>query len=366
MARTPRPKKTPLKPQESALILRSAPSRRLSAAQREFNRLIRQVEELRKRLAATTTALDDLLELDARQLKPLNLQRARQAADLIRLLHPHLAQFRKARSGRKRQFNLLRKGILDLFDILFSNLGPQQPQDLLDIFAKVNGATVQEELDQAFEEERDALQAALKRDGIHVDLSDLGPDASEEQIRAKLRIHEEPEESGSDNASSPPPRADPPRDITALYRQLAKLLHPDLEQDPVLRSQKESSMKELTSAYKENDLHTLLRIELQWITREEARVDQLSDARLATYNPVLREQIDELTEQIQSAYLHPRYSAIQHHINPVFGIVGFEGLLAVERAEQEFQLHRGWLQVLKGSNPSSILPEIIDFYDTPF
>jgi hypothetical protein len=366
MARPPRPKKTPLKPQESALILRSAPSRRLSKAQREFNRLIRQVEDLRKQLAATTTALDELLELDARRLKPLSLQRAHQAADLIRLLHPHLHQFRKARSGRKRQFNLLRKGILDLFDILFSNLGQQQPQDLLDIFARVNGATLQQELDQAFEEERDALQAALKKDGIDVDLSDLGPEASFEEISAKLGIPEEPEGTGSDNASSPAPRAAPPRDITALYRQLAKLLHPDLEQDPVLRTQKEASMKELTSAYKENDLHTLLRIELQWITREEARLDQLSDARLSTYNPVLREQIDELTEQIQTAHLHPRYSTIRHHINPMFGLVGFEGLLALERAEQELQRHDRWLRVLRGDNPISVLPEIIDYYDTPF
>jgi hypothetical protein len=50
----------------------------------------------------------------------------------------------------------------------------------------------------------------------------------------------------------------------------------------------------------------------------------------------------------------------------MFGLVGFEGMLALERAEQELQRHDRWLLILRGDNAKSILPEIIDFYDTPF
>jgi hypothetical protein len=60
------------------------------------------------------------------------------------------------------------------------------------------------------------------------------------------------------------------RSIAKLYKQLARVLHPDLEQDRGLQSEKVQLMQELTEAYRQNDLHTLLRLELQWIETKAA------------------------------------------------------------------------------------------------
>ena len=73
------------------------------------------------------------------------------------------------------------------------------------------------------------------------------------------------------------------RSIASMYKQLARAVHPDLEQDAERRRQKETVMQELTAAYRNNDLHTLLRLELEWIRREEGDLDRMNDRREAGY-----------------------------------------------------------------------------------
>jgi len=98
--------------------------------------------------------------------------------------------------------------------------------------------------------------------------------------------------------------------IAAIYKQLARVLHPDLEPDPERRGRKLAFMQELTAAYRSNDLHTLLRLELQWIEREERDLDRLTDAKLVIYNQVLREQVEELKDEVDNLKYQPRYEAI--------------------------------------------------------
>ena len=100
------------------------------------------------------------------------------------------------------------------------------------------------------------------------------------------------------------------KSIASIYKQLAKALHPDLEQDETVRHRKVALMQELTTAYHANDLHTLLRLELQWIEREEGNLERLTEEKLAIYNQVLKEQIFELKQQIAELPMHPRYQPI--------------------------------------------------------
>ena len=45
------------------------------------------------------------------------------------------------------------------------------------------------------------------------------------------------------------------KSITSIYKQLAKVLHPDLEPDAERKQAKGTLMQELTAAYRNNDLH---------------------------------------------------------------------------------------------------------------
>jgi hypothetical protein len=100
------------------------------------------------------------------------------------------------------------------------------------------------------------------------------------------------------------------KSIATIYKQLARVLHPDFEQDAARKEEKVVLMQELTAAYRNNDLHTLLRLEMEWIEREQGDVQRLTDEKLAIYNQVLREQAWELEREVSDLAFHPRYQTL--------------------------------------------------------
>ena len=109
------------------------------------------------------------------------------------------------------------------------------------------------------------------------------------------------------------------RTLSTIYKQLAKVLHPDLESDPVKREQKHHLMQELTTAYKAGDMHTLLRLELAWIHREEDHLDRLTNEKLKVYIELLREQVANLRQEVASIPYLPHFAIVGHFANPFTG-----------------------------------------------
>lgn len=101
--------------------------------------------------------------------------------------------------------------------------------------------------------------------------------------------------------------------VGAIYKQLAKAIHPDLEQDLALKIEKEELMKKLTTAHEQNDLHTLLSLELEWMNRSENAYDRVklqTEDQLKIYNSILKKQIEDLEERIEDVFVHPKYISI--------------------------------------------------------
>src|SRR5439155_24603602 len=84
------------------------------------------------------------------------------------------------------------------------------------------------------------------------------------------------------------------RNIASIYKQLARVLHPDLERDNERQKEKVQLMQELTEAYRQKDLHTLLRLEMQWIENEGGHLDRLTEEKLSVYVEVLQGQVQGL------------------------------------------------------------------------
>ena len=82
-------------------------------------------------------------------------------------------------------------------------------------------------------------------------------------------------------------------------------------------------MKELTSAYKEKDLHAMLRLELEWIQREQTDVARLTDEKLRVYNTILKEQVVALETELRSVGQQRRFATLARY-GP--GIPGLENL----------------------------------------
>ncbi len=100
------------------------------------------------------------------------------------------------------------------------------------------------------------------------------------------------------------------KNISTIYKQLAKLFHPDLEYDEDRKAEKEVLMKELTSAYEAKNLHTLLMLELKWIHKENDHLESLDEEKLTIYLQILKEQAMDLEREINGMFQQPRYSVL--------------------------------------------------------
>ncbi|KXW58665.1 hypothetical protein FEMY_06920 [Ferrovum myxofaciens] len=112
--------------------------------------------------------------------------------------------------------------------------------------------------------------------------------------------------------------------VKEVYRKLASTLHPDREKDPVERVRKTEIMQKVNQAYADNDLLTLLNLQLEIEQIDSDHILMLPEERLKIYIRVLRSQLGELEQEIQGelrAFLDMR---------PYFGA------LTPERIEREF------------------------------
>lgn len=92
-----------------------------------------------------------------------------------------------------------------------------------------------------------------------------------------------------------------------LYRQLAKVLHPDKEPDLEKKQQKKMLMQELSQAKKDNDIFTLFTLAQTWLPDFEITLDKTTKAAL---EKALKQKIKTLNE----AFDDLRHSSHKHSL----------------------------------------------------
>ena len=311
----------------------------LTKAQQIFNRLIKRIEALRAKIESETRRLDNLLAYYGKHLHP----RMQRHTELRKTLARTLATFldNKRLKGKKARSTLCDL-IADQLDAIVAEDGWLSDDDLRALFQRVSGEDFEEVAREQFEQERQEMESMFNELGVDIDLSDMKPGMSEAAMAAKAaemktRLQEKIEE--QQQSFTPPPRRKTARQlerekreklteelrkktVATMYKQLARVLHPDLELDPERRRQKEGLMQELTVAYSNNDMHTLLKLEMEWIQREEGEIDRLTEEKLAVYNETLKEQVQDLEQELRELPCHPRYHPIAVFQGPFRATVG--------------------------------------------
>ncbi|EIP99395.1 hypothetical protein OpiT1DRAFT_03911 [Opitutaceae bacterium TAV1] len=361
---------------------------KLGKAQRAFNRLVARVEGLRREMAAESARLDAALTFYTGELHPLIRREAEARKALARLMFPFLKKARPPLG--KRQKEALRDLVCDQLRSIGEVEGGLADKDLQEIFASVAGQTVEEAKREAFAEAREGMEEFLDDMGVDVDWTGFSADMSpEEAARFQRELYEKMQQAAE--AGNGPGRAgnrdarqgagDRPRrktkkdlereererameeartrSIGSIYKQLARALHPDLERDEERKAEKETLMKELTSAYKAGDLHTLLRLELEWIHREEDHTARLTDEKLAIYNEVLKEQVATLEQEFYSLAAHPRYAVLHRYGVGPGGTRRFDGEEEKARLEGILASLRESVNELHGKNAAKEIRVII-------
>jgi hypothetical protein len=381
------------KPTEPARSLKliGAKGRELGKAQKAFNRLVAKVERLRTQVTKETARLDAAVAYYAKELHPLILRGVELRKDLVRIMFGLLdaspSPFSK--QGKKAWRDLTRIQI----ETIVEAEGEPVEEDLKGIFSKLVGGSLEDARREELDKIREDADALFKEIGVDVDLSGITPDMSmedamrfEREILGKMQQVMESEGggigSGGDGEREASPRkktkkqlereareqeltAARKRSIGSIYKQLARAFHPDFEQDEAKKAEKEVLMKELTTAYKEGDLHTLLRLELEWIHHEEDDVERLSDKKLAIYNEVLKEQVEMLEQELYLLPAHPRYEVLRQYTGQYMGY-GFQPHFNGPREKRQLEVMlksmSDSLDELRGKNARKEIDDMLAEY----
>lgn len=96
------------------------------------------------------------------------------------------------------------------------------------------------------------------------------------------------------------------KSIAELYKELAKLIHPDLEQNEAIRYRKEELMKELTAAKEKEDIHAMLFIKQKAdvINKTSSSEKSYSLQLLKLYNNSMKKKLEALKRQLQQKIFH--------------------------------------------------------------
>lgn len=84
-----------------------------------------------------------------------------------------------------------------------------------------------------------------------------------------------------------------------VFRKLAKVLHPDREQDEQERIRKSELMQRANIAYEKKDLLALLELQIEIEQADQSDMNNLTEEKLQAYNKLLQSQSDKLKQEIQ-------------------------------------------------------------------
>jgi hypothetical protein len=309
---------------KNGLIPTPAADRPLTEAQATFRALLGKVESLRESIDVEEEQLDATLSFYAEEIVPKLARQTSVQKDLVRAFAPYLNKSFFPRQDERVEFRELTRELLD--QIANKERGLIDA-DLREIYNAVHGVGYAQDERKAIAKAKAALLQMFAEAGLEADFSELDGAVSEadfmlraEALIARVRKMKEAETEAATCAEHGHHATDDEelraaeefrkRSIANIYKQLARVLHPDFERDTEQQKVKVQLMQELTEAYRQNDLHTLLRLEMQWIENEGGDIERLTEEKLGVYATILREQVRALENRLRDLMFHPRYRPI--------------------------------------------------------
>ena len=315
------------KPAKQSLVIGKAGKHPLTKNQMAFNKLTERIEKLHKEIERKHELFEGAIKLYSQKVFPIQKEMILQKRKMLDVLWQNY-QTRKLSATDQRNLKIILQEHLHEYLTL---LNEKPDEKLKQIFREIEGETY-----EAFAKREDAMKKAVMQemlDNLDVDIdmdevdfsdeNDLKEKLAEAQEKLQEQQDKKAEEREQRKKNKKKTKAQlekeqlkqavtesKQKNISTIYKQLAKLFHPDLEQDELRRAEKEILMKELTAAYEAKNLHALLTLELKWIHNENDHLESLTDEKLAVYLQILREQAEGLERQKNELFLQPRYAVL--------------------------------------------------------
>lgn len=364
----------------------------LSKTQKTFNKLIKQIEKQRAQLAVWEELIADVQQGYAGKLAPLLEQSQELRLQLLRRLdqaHSHPTLTKTDRRTLAELIIDLAAALLeersDAADAADATEADSDDAEMKAIYNRYSGADYDEEV----AEELAGMRSALE-DALGIDIGDIEADSAEElmaRVNAQFNGSGDPDEmareqSGARKKTAKQVAAEARQQAQAqqirqsirdVYRKLASALHPDREADPQERDRKTGLMQQINEAYAKNDLLKLLELQLELEHIDQGAIDNTSEERLKGYNSVLKEQLAELSQEIERIQDGFRMDLDFPHYQPISPAQVVRHLTSdIARAKRDIRdLRRELLDVQDIKGLKALLKEIRrrprdPFDDVPF
>jgi len=320
------PNKLNIQPKEAELLTKE---------QLEFNLLLDRMNKAEAKIQIERQFLDTLLEECISKVYPVHLDFIKLDLQIIEELFTYFKNT-KLSASRRRSFTDYINEKIDFILFCPNGMNDDQAIRILEIQKEIYKAEEEKKTkkDKLFEAEmefeilRGQLELELIERGFIIDLSELKMEMSSEEInnfvedkirnygngnsqnrntqqhkkKSKKQIEKETKEAEIEELKG--------KSLSSIYKSLAKIIHPDLEQNPEKRNQKEQWMKMLTVAYEKKDLKTLLEIELEWAKGESDHIETIALDKLKLYNQMLRSQVQEMEIAAATVYNEQKYGLL--------------------------------------------------------
>ena len=345
----PKPVKPLSTPAQLDLSIKPPTSKILGPAQAEFNKRLKDLEKARAAYDRKCRRFEADLATCRENLMPLVEELNRERCKLVVAIAAIMPGLKLTHRRRDALEALMMERIEQLFadpaglseeqleaiDALAMDIeGPEAPDE-------VPTPEEQKMIREEFDEIKKIFAATAAKAGVKLDFENLDPDCDPDEFIKEMARRLASAGSGfQDPAMGRAPQHErkrkptkaaiererlkreieeaKKRDFKSLYKQLAKILHPDLEPDPTLKSHKEVWMKRLTAAHADGDLREMLAIEMEWLGEESGNLANASDEKLRAYSMVLKEQLAELKERTRFLSYQPEYAPL-HRFFRIFG-----------------------------------------------
>lgn len=284
----------------------------LSKAQKEFNRLTKKIGDLEVELEQFRTTTISVQQRVQTDYVPLLNEFNALRADLVRLFDRAYDRPEATKTERKKLTDL----ILNLAYDLISEHGLDELKPIYDKHDKdgydATDADVDMQVSEMMKEMVGAMYGIQFDENVDVSTKEKFSAYMEEQLQAKqAEAHQQKQEAEERRAKKPKTAKQQAREekkqleernitraVRTLYMDLVKAFHPDREPDEAEKARKTEIMKRVTDAYEKSDLLSLLKLQLEFNRIDQQHLENLADEQLKYYNKILKQQADELNEEL--------------------------------------------------------------------
>ena len=298
-------------PSSGLRVLKIDAQGKLTPAQQRFNKLLARVENLTLQIEQVRAAADAHRPQHARALAALQAKHAQAMKRMALWLDQRLQG--KALTKALRGYAI--EIIISLSETLAiqgdaamnemhdaysdEGLGEKAQADFRDAKAQME-EVLGRPLDDALDGDMDALMRAAMKE------ADEQERAEQERLqeRQAARASRKPKSKKAQQAEQE--TQDAQGALRTIFRQLASVLHPDRETDPVEAKRKSALMSQANAAYKRRDLTALLKLQLQVELADPRAIAGMADEKVAALSRLLKDQVATLQHELEALEMQTR------------------------------------------------------------